>query len=218
MAGLVGITLWIVLATVFPGFVTITVLFGAVVIVSPELLQNGLTIAGIDSEWLWLSVAITIMILTQAIGILLEELLVKMHWLGSRKKKIKCPPGLGMKGNKEFILTPYVEYQGLYILIAKLIESEDSQGHLKRALAQFFLTNNTLVSFFVGIIATLVLSVQQSNGISAGAIIYIFMLLVCLVISYFVAVIRFDVMAKSLWAVRTNKYPESLEIEGDSAE
>lgn len=203
MAALVGIALWVVLAMVFPGLITIAVLYGAFAIITPELLQEGTNIVGMDSEWAWFAIAVTVMVLTQAAGILLEELLIHMHWLGDKKKKIKCPKGLAPKGKTEFTLKPYEEYQGLYILIAQLKEGEDSQGHLKRALAQFFLTNNTLVSFIVGIITALVLASGRDAGISANAVLYIVGLAVCLLISYFVSVIRFRVMAKALWAVGT---------------
>jgi len=205
MAALVGITLWIVLATVFPGFVTIAVLYGALVVITPELLQGGINVAGMDSEWLWFAIAVTAMVLTQAVGILLEELLIHMHWLGGQEKAIKCPAGLVPNDKTEFILKPYEEYQGLYIIIAQLREGEDSQGHLKRALAQFFLTNNTLVSFTVGIITAIALAIGRDMGISVNAVLYISGLIVCLLVSYFVAVIRFKVMAKALWAVRTMK-------------
>lgn len=91
-------------------------------------------------------------------------------------------------------INAYQQYENLYILLAQLDEHEDSQGHLKRAAAQYFLTNNTLVSFLVGIAAAVYF---QSHHY------YIYGLFFCFLLSCWVAAIRFRVMAKTIWAAQT---------------
>ena len=145
------------------------------------------------------------MVLTQALGILLEELLIRKRWLGSERRVITIPAGIDGAEDQAETIEPYKEYSGLYMLLAMLAESDDSQGHLKRVIAQFFLTNNTLVSFAVGIPVALVLAANQSPPTSTYLLLYALTLLVCLVLSYIVAFIRFRVMTKSLWATRRAK-------------
>jgi len=202
MAAFTGVALWVLLATVFPGLVTIAVVYGAFAIIAPNLMAAGIGIVAFDSEWMWGAIAVTVMIITQATGILLEEILVRLRWLGSEAKEIELPEGLCSPGKSTITLNPYREFQGMYFLLAQLSETEDSQGHLKRTCAQFFLTNNTLVSFLVGIIATVLIAVFARDGFPAEAAYYASGLAVCLVISYLVAVLRFREMSKCLWGIR----------------
>lgn len=95
-------------------------------------------------------------------------------------------------------IEPYEQYKGLYVLLAQMSEREDSQGHLKRSIAQFFLTNNTLVSFGAGVILALALTIAGEAALAY----YSTGFLAVFGISYWVARIRFREMIKSLWAVR----------------
>jgi hypothetical protein len=150
-------------------------------------------------------IAITVMILTQALGILLERILVRNQWLGPEKRPLTIPTGVDPCGVVEFTLEPYDEYKGLYLLLAELREDEDSHGHLQRALAQFFLTNNTLVSFAAGFVATLLALWLVPNALHLGGLIYLAAMTACLLVSFQVAKIRFEVMAKALWAARRRR-------------
>ncbi len=205
MGGLIGISLWVALATVVPGLVTIASIYGAVIAVDPHILQlngtNGIHIIGADSEWVWSAIAVTIMVLTQAMGILLEEYFIRFKLLGRETILVDTVSGITSNNSQDSKIETYKEYSGLYMLLAQLSDTEDTQGHLKRALAQFFLTNNTLVSFSTGIIVTVFLMVLK-NSCNGMAIPYFILLLFFLVISYFVAKIRFRVMVKSLYATR----------------
>ena len=206
MGAFLGISLWVALATVVPGLVSIAVLYLAVVLVFPDFFVDYL--GGISScgDWPMAGIAITIMILTQAIGILLEDVLIRIRAFGPKEEKIQIPPGIDPLGSTEFTLNRYDEYSGLYILIAELEESDDSQGHLKRALAQFFLTNNTLVSFSGGLIfSVLVAFLYPDTWESPKFYIYLSSVLLALIVSWKVARIRFKVMTMSLWAVRRRK-------------
>lgn len=205
MAAFLGISLWIALATVVPGLVTIAVLYGAVAMASPSWFQSGFPAAASLGEWVYGGMAITVMVLTQALGILLEGILVRNHWLGPEQREIKIPQGIDPLGLTRFSLEPYAEYQGLYLLLAELRENEDTQGHLQRALAQFFLTNNTMISFTAGIAATLLVMWRAQGANIAMALAYVAVLAACLVVSYAVARIRFEVMAKALWAARRRR-------------
>lgn len=150
------------------------------------------------------------MILTQAFGILLEKFLIDHKLLGPEKRKIEIPKGIDPHGKTKFTLKPYFEYQGLYILLAELRDDEDTQGHLKRALAQYFLTNNTLVSFLSGIIVAVMVLVFDFNvKYLLGSGIFIIVSIFILFISYKIALIRFEVMAKALWAARRRRIMDS---------
>lgn len=208
MAAFLGISVWIALATVVPGLVTIAVLFMGIAILCPASIANLATDLKGMNEWVYAGGAITIMVLTQSIGILIEGLFVRKRWFGPASKDVEIPQGIDPLGVTKFTLEPYAEYQGLYLLLAELREKEDSQGHLQRALAQFFLTNNTMVSFTAGFIFAVVLLFQNSpldlyHMVRGSA--YLMALTACLLVSYCVARIRFEVMAKALWAARRRR-------------
>lgn len=207
MGAFLGISLWIALATVVPGLVTIAVLYGALLIIHPTFAMQLIASFESQNDWFLAGVTITVMVLTQALGILLEGIRVKRRWLGPSVREIDLPDGIDPYGETQLKLSPYFEYEGLYILLAELTEHEDSQGHLKRSLAQFFLTNNTLVSFLTAIIFSAVLLIlEPANQIIIRSGLYIILMVFCLTISYKVALIRFEVMAKSLWATRRRRF------------
>lgn len=214
MAAFLGISLWIALATVVPGLVTMAVIYAAYTFISPISAESSAADLKGFGEWVYAGAAITTMVLTQSLGILLEGILVRHRGLGPVKKEVEVPEGIDPCGLTKFSLEPYSEYDGLYLLLAELRENEDSQGHLQRAIAQFFLTNNTMVSFTVGIpAAILVMWFAENSDLTAGFI-YIGALTVCIIITYTVARIRFVVMAKALWAARRRRLePASRESE-----
>lgn len=209
MSAFLGISVWISLAMVIPGLVTLAALYGSIVMasactafpVTPEIKVFG--------EWAVAGIVVTIMIMTQAIGILLEAVLVRKQWLGPPIRRISIPPGVDPMGFVEFDLKPYEEYQGLYLLLAELREDEDSHGHLQRTLAQFFLSNNTIVSFTTGIIVTLWQLATSPPCDSYPPLAYLLLLLACLAITIGVARIRFEVMTKALWAARRRRLEEA---------
>jgi len=209
MSAFLGISVWVTLATVVPGLVTMAVLYWSLVVINAEwivILRQPLVDA---SDWIWAGIGISIMVLTQSFGILLEGLLINKRWLGPENREIEIAKGIDPHGETQIILKPYFEYQGLYILLSELREDEDTQGHLKRSLAQFFLTNNTLVSFLAGILLTLIaLAVFPSWEASLRAGFYILVLLIFLLVSFKVARIRFEVMGKALWAARRRRLNE----------
>lgn len=216
MGAFLGISLWVALATVVPGLVTIACLYGAIVIVSPSYVGQYLESVWWPNDWVCAGIAISIMVLTQAIGIILEDLLVGKRWLGPEIRDIEIAEGIDPHEETHIQLKPYFEYEGLYILLAELREDEDTQGHLKRALAQFFLTNNTLVSFGTGIaLAFAICALFPSWESLVRAAAYAAVLSIFLILSYKVAAIRFEVMARSLWATRRRRLkamiPEATE-------
>lgn len=191
MSALLGMSLWVVLATVVPGLITVAVLFLC-------FSAAGMAWTPVSNDWVMVGIALAAMVLTQAFGVLLEELLVRFQLLGPREQTVQAPdpgrPGEFM----EVQVKSYEQYSALYVVLARLGENDDSQGHLKRALAQFFLTNNTLVSFAAGVLASsalVILGRQVPSWFVAG-------LLLALGLSYYVARIRFREMTRSLWAVQ----------------
>jgi len=197
MVAFLGISLWIALATVVPGLVTIAAIYGAQAATGTTGLLVQLNLIG---EWIPGSIAVTIMILTQSLGILLERLLIDRKWLGPEVRVKTIPPDIDPRGELKFKLQPYLEYQGLYLLIAQLKNDDDAHGHLQRALAQFFLSNNTLVSFSAGIAATLLALWLNGDADLTGGLVYLGVMAACLLVSFQVAMIRFEVMTKALWA------------------
>jgi len=145
-----NISIWITLAMVVPGMVSMATLFGAMAVSNVWSILPVASTVKEFSDWAVAGIAVTIMIMTQAVGILLESFLIKGQWLGPEKNIVVIPQGVDPLGEEEFELEPYAEYQGLYLLLAELRGDEDSHGHLQRVLAQFFLSNNALVSFAPG--------------------------------------------------------------------
>lgn len=214
MGAFLGISLWVALATVVPGLITLACLFAGVEIVNPELMDRYMSGVLIGNDWIWTGFAVTVMVITQAFGILLEDLMIRKEWLGPATQDIDIPEGIDPRGETQYQLQPYKEYDGLYILLAELGKDEDSQGHLKRALAQFFLTNNSLVSFSAGIIFTVVIcAFEPSLSVVMRGAAYIGVMGLFLFLSYRVVVIRFDVMVKTLWATRRKRVKEIAKSE-----
>ena len=213
MQAFLSISIWITLAMVLPGLVTMAVIFGALA-AAGELAQiSALNTAAGLSEWLVAGVAVTSMIMTQALGILLEKLLVGLSWLGPRKIPVAIPRGVDPLGQLRFELQPYEEYRGLYLLLSELRADEDSHGHLQRALAQFFLSNNVTVSLLIGIVVALYELIAIDARHVASATGYLLLLTMFLVVTAAVARIRFEVMTKALWAARRRR----LEDESNDA-
>ena len=202
MNALTGISLWIALVTVIPGLVTLTVILGAIQLAAPDILAPYISEPQQISSWIWFAIAVTIMVLTQALGIILEEILVTFKLLGKDFKINK-----GLPNEKKYSV--YEQHGRLYFLLARLNSEDDAHGHLQRTIAQYFLTNNTLTSFVIGVVITFILALHPNGaGISNEVILYLVFLVLCILLSYTVAVIRFREMAKSIWAVKKVKDEE----------
>jgi hypothetical protein len=199
VSALTGISVWITLVIVIPGLVTVSTIFGAFKVSAPVILDRYAESPAQLSAWFWTAIVVTIMILTQTFGILLEEILVRNRLLG-RYFIIN-------KGKEtEERHSVYEQYEHLYFLLADLRPDEDNQGHLQRAIALFFLTNNTLISFSVGIVVSIILykffAISKEPSDWYHTIIYISFLFILLILSYMVGVIRFKEMAKSIYSTK----------------
>lgn len=206
MAAFLGISIWVTLAMVVPGLVTMAALFGAMATTGG---LNKLSRLNGLSEWVTAGIAVTCMIMTQAIGVLRESLLVTTHWMGTERRPIAISAGIDPLGERKLDLQPYEEYQGLYLLLAELREDEDSHGHLQRTLAQFFLSNSTIVWFGSGILLTLcrlTITALPDVPITVG---YLGLLCAFLVITVRVSRIRFEVVTKTLWAARRRRLKDA---------
>jgi hypothetical protein len=207
MNSLIAVSLWIALVTVVPGLITIATVYGAFAVVGPAD-ASALPAAG--NDFLLGAGAVAIMVLTQAIGILLEGILVRREWLGAAVVTLRDD----LLDPEEFPrepIYPYREYDRLYLLLVRMRDGADPYGHLERAVAQFFLTNNTLVSFGAGIAATVGLvgvSIATQGAdldVLVRAVLYLVGLTAALAVSYHVAVARFRVMTLSTWSLRTER-------------
>lgn len=143
------------------------------------------------------------MVLTQAFGIFLEQVLVKFRLLGSSNQNFYIPDPSRTGEVLEVGIDPYSQYDVIYGLLVQLGRHEDPHRHLERALAQFFLTNNSLVAFAAGALLAFGLAMRAAPSEGSGALILIGIgFLICLAVSHRVAVIRFRVVAESVWALR----------------
>jgi hypothetical protein len=186
--------------------VTIACLFGAIHFVNPWYLKAYISPIGQISEWIWASFGVTAMVLTQALGILLEELLLSKRWLGAESEIVDFKDGTDPRGESSVRISPYSEYKGLYILLAEIGSDEDTQGHLQRSLAQFFLSVNTLVSYASGIAFSLIVySLCPTLQALGHFAIYAGLLALCIVATHRVAASRFRIMGRSLWATRRRR-------------
>lgn len=208
MSALLGVSVWVTLAMVVPGLITMAVVFGA--LETTRLGTSLITFAQQSpaGEWIITGLAVTCMVMTQAVGILLENLLTRLKWLGAEHQSLQIPPGIDPCGELHVTLSPYEEYQGVYLLLSELREGEDSHGHLQRVLSQFFLSNNTMVSFAAGIALT-TYGLIATSRLRPFGLTYLLMLSACLVITFLVVRIRFNVMARALWAARRRRLEDA---------
>lgn len=203
MGEFLAISMWITLATVIPGLVTIAGIYLAMMTAYPQVCS---TLPSINSNWLLSGIMISVMILTQALGILFEKIMIKLQVLGPESQEISIPKGIDPHGDENFTLERYNEYKGLYLLLAEMDEGDDSQGHLKRVIAQFFLTNNTIVSFAISLITLIILAnINPTFVFDVRFKFYLVFLIAALIVSFLVVRIRFNVMTQCLWAVRRNR-------------
>lgn len=217
MGPFLGLSIWFALVTVIPGLVTVAVVWLAVLVVGYPPVDP-------FADWalahpaLAVPLVVTVIVLTQSFGILLEErLLVPRRWLGCRRRPAVRHLGAGIDplGSTEFHMDPYDEYTGLYLLLAELREDDDAHGHLERAVTQFFLTVNTLVAFAAGIVAALALAVLEGSGAAtARAGVYAGALTVVMAATWLTAVSRFELMGWSLSAARRRRLRDLGDVAG----
>jgi len=211
MSAFLGISVWITLAMVVPGLVTMAVLYGAIATTSDGSMPSLLVKIGEPNEWVVAGFAVTSMIMTQAIGILVENTLVRFHWLGPETRSLSIARGIDPLGERRAEIKPYEEYEGLYLLLSELRHDEDSHGHLQSALAPFFRSNNTTVAFAIGTIATACRFVTTPSVGWLPGLLYMFFLIACLLLTVYVARIRFDVMTRALWAARRRRLEDAAQ-------
>lgn len=210
MGAFLALSVWFALVTVVPGLVTLAVLWGAVqVVIAPS--TDVVSASGLADATVALAVAVTLMLLTQWAGVLVEEkVLVPRRWLGYPDKDDpavrEVAPGIDPLGMTYFTMDPYREYEGLYLLLAEFRDDDDPHGHLERAITQFFMTVNVGVAFASGILVAVVLAaveretsaVVRAAGYSAG-------LAVAVLMTWRVAISRFELMGWSLAAARRRR-------------
>lgn len=219
MAAVLGVSVWFALVTVVPGLVTLAVVWGAFAVV-PRPVPELSTSLGIGDTTLAVAAAVTVMLVTQAFGILLEErVLVPRRRLGRGPWTKELGPGIDPLGETRFAIDPYQEYQGLYLLLAELRADDDTRGHLERAVAQFFLTVNTIVSFGFGLLATgALVAVERDAEATARGAVYAAAVLVVGVVSWQVAKSRFELMGWSLSATRRRRMLAATTAGGSGGE
>lgn len=84
MGAIFTVSYWITLVTAIPGLITVATVYFGVASVNAQYIGSVNSRFAITNDWIILAVIITIMILTQVAGILLEEILIKKRWLGRK--------------------------------------------------------------------------------------------------------------------------------------
>lgn len=179
-------------------------LYGAAEIVNPGAIENYLLTVPADLDWLYSSLAVSAIVLTKTIGILVENFLVSKRCLGPEIKKTAIDKDFDSYGETHILLNAYTEFEDRHLLLDIPGRCEADYGRLKCVLAKFFLANNTLASFALGIAFAIVNFVINPSWHALGrSIEYAGVMGVCLVVGYKIAVMRFNVLARSIWAARS---------------
>lgn len=191
-----SLSLWIILATVIPGFVTIACLLLILkwVYALPEI-----NFAGTGDLEL-AAFAISIMLITQLAGMLLEKGMLRFYTSPREKIKPEDSPLTQELGLDVQSYTPAKEYRQLYLVLAAMRSSDDPHGHVERTAAQFFMTNNMLASCFIAMLVLVFMSgvmPYTPRVLPAGGA-----LLVLCLLTFFATRIRFSTMCRSIWVAR----------------
>ena len=153
MNTLTSLTIWIVLSTIIPGLITITCLL---ILTNWVFLEYAIDVTQLQN-WGGFAIAVTIMVITQTLGILNEKWLERTFPLTITGFDITKNP-------LEPIEIPAKnEYKSLYCIVSRLTDKDDAHGHIQRIIAQFFLSANNLVSYSISAIVLFVLLFLSSE-------------------------------------------------------
>jgi hypothetical protein len=187
-------SLFIILAAVVPGMITLACLSVACMFVYPDYwaaVSNYLVV----SDWLIWVFSIAVMFLNQFLGIGLEWLLKKCKMLPFKDMEISSLKFSGTKCIEENVtVDPDEVYKKMYCILGRLRDCDDRHGHVQRVAGQFFLMVNTMISFILTI--AFVLMDVGGKAIPNMAFTLTFGLSLMLLIAYFGARIRFKTMIK----------------------
>lgn len=145
MNSFTSFSLWIVLASIAPGLVTIASIAVMMYFVDPELFLAYIWLFDGSSEWIMLAVAILIMVMTQSIGIL--------------QQKIFRNAGIYKEKTDEISMESF--RNKIYYTSLMMDKEYKTDKTIERIAAQFYLSNNILVSFDIALMTGIFLILYQ---------------------------------------------------------
>ena len=178
-----SLTIWIVLATVIPGFITIACLY---LIFSWVFQGEHLCLPALNN-WIGVSLAISIMIITQTFGILQEKMFMCCELY---PKDIK-----GINGEDIDVENTY---KRMYGVLAGLQKEDDTHGHMQRIIGQYFLTVNNLVAYVLSIIVVMVILLLNPELYSLRVVGFTLVMVLLYIFTFFVMRVRFRSMIQSV--------------------
>ncbi len=194
-----SLTLWIILAIVMPGLVTISCLLVIFQWVYPEVGHSFYAIA--MNSWYEFSFIIAIMIVTQVVGIVQEQILNGLKLFPSQVElsagAVKLAKKLKIKAKR---INPSEEYGLLYMVLAMLQPDDDKHGHIQRVAGQFFLTVNCMASYLIGALVALAMAIR--HGMTSETVMFLIAMLILYVFTFKAMQVRFTSLVSSLWIAR----------------
>ena len=191
-----SLTLWIILATIIPGLITIACIFIIINWVFPNIYEEYCQL----SNWYELSLAVAIMIITQTLGIIQEKIFDVLKMFPKKTEGINdygILNDLSLDKNK---IEAKKEYKYLYFLMSILQKEDDKHGHIQRIVGQFYLTLNNLVSYFIGLVVMfLLLFVESYNN---RVLIFAIVMIVLYLLTFIAMRIRYKRLVKTIWITR----------------
>ena len=178
-----SLTIWIVLATVIPGFITIACLY---LIFSWVFQGEHLCLPALNN-WIGVSLGVSIMIITQTFGILQEKMFMCCELY---PKDIK-----GINGEDIDVENTY---KRMYGVLAGLQKEDDTHGHMQRIIGQYFLTVNNLVAYVLSIIVVMVILLLNPELYSLRVVGFTLVMVLLYVFTFFVMRVRFRSMIQSV--------------------
>lgn len=182
-----SLTIWIVLATVIPGFITIACLY---LIFSWVFPGEQLPLPALNN-WIGVSLGVSIMIITQTFGILQEKMFESIGML---------PKEIDSIATGKIATAPI--YEQLYSVLAGLQKEDDAHGHVQRVIGQYFLTVNNLVAYLLSIIVMMVVLILKPELYNLRVVGFTLVMVLLYVFTYFVMRVRFKGMIQSVWVLQ----------------
>lgn len=194
-----SLTLWIILATVMPGLVTISCLLVIFRWVYPEVGDSFYAMT--MNSWYEFSFVVAIMIVTQVVGIVQEQIFNGLKLFPRQVElsagAVKLAKKLKIKAKR---INPSEEYGLLYMVLSMLQPDDDKHGHIQRVAGQFFLTVNCMASYLIGALVALAMAIR--HGMTSEAVMFLIAMLILYVFTFKAMQVRFTSLVSSLWIAR----------------
>lgn len=186
---------WIILSLVLPGLVTLAILY---ILLDWIFLIDIGTFASETSNWIGLSIAVSIMILTQTVGVVKERCLTNLWFRRIKPYRVKTFKHHKINASEK--IYPAGQFRHQYHLLLLLRNIDDPHGHLNRIAGQFYLSVNTSAACMIGLLVFIVLWItdgwEASDGLFLGCLFLIYALTLYLVR------IRYRILTEAIWLTK----------------